>query len=144
MERVRSLLRVGFCAVLVVLLSAVFGLALIHVAKADNLYARIQGTVTDPSGAALSGIKLTATNVGTNISYDTQSQSDGSYVFLNLPVGTYKVVVTNSGFRTFTASGIALVLDQVYALNIKMELGQISEQVIVEASNVQVEISTRQ
>jgi Carboxypeptidase regulatory-like domain len=144
MERVRSLLRVGFGAVLGVLLSAVFGSALLYVAKADNLYARIQGTVTDPSGAALSGIKLTATNVGTNISYDTQSQSDGSYVFLNLPVGTYKVVVTNSGFRSFTASGITLVLDQVYALNIKMELGQISEQVIVEASNVQVETANTQ
>ena len=116
----------------------------VQTAKADNLYARIQGTVTDPTGATLAGLKLTATNVGTNISYDSQSQADGSFVFLNLPVGTYKVVVSATGFRTFTATGITLTLDQVYILNIKLELGQISEQVVVEANNVQVETANTQ
>jgi hypothetical protein len=116
----------------------------VQTAKADNLYARIQGVVTDPSGSVLAGAKLTATNVGTNISYDAESKSDGGFVFLNLPVGTYKVTATSTGFRTFTATGIALVLDQVYALNIKMELGQVSEQVVVEATNVQVETANTQ
>src|SRR5580692_7988932 len=68
----------------------------VQTAKADNLYARIQGVVTDPSGAVLAGTKLTATNVGTNISYEAESKSDGGFVFLNLPVGTYKVVATIS------------------------------------------------
>jgi hypothetical protein len=113
-------------------------------AKADNLYARIQGTVSDPTGAVLPGVKLTATNVGTNLSYQSESKAEGNFVFLNLPVGTYKVVATSSGFRTFTATGITLVLDQVYALNIKMELGQVSEQVVVEANNVQVETANTQ
>jgi hypothetical protein len=113
-------------------------------AKADNLYAKIQGTVTDPTGGVLSGVKLTATNVGTNLPYTAESKGDGTYVFLNLPIGTYRVTATNSGFRTFTATGITLVLDQVYALNIKMELGQVSEQVLVEASNVQVETTNTQ
>jgi len=111
----------------------------VRTAMADNLYARIQGVVTDPSGSTLAGAKLAATNVGTNLTYEAESKSDGGFVFLNLPVGTYKVVATTAGFRTFTATGITLVLDQVYALNIKMELGQISEQVVVEANNVQVE-----
>ena len=113
-------------------------------AKADNLYARIQGTVIDPSGAALAGVKLTATNVGTNISYAAESQANGNYVFLNLPIGTYRVTATSSGFRTYTATGLTLTLDQVYALDIKMELGQISEQIEVQASNVQVETSNTQ
>src|SRR6266436_5680508 len=113
-------------------------------AKADNLYARIQGVVTDPSGAAAVGVKLTATNVGTNISYQSESKAEGNFVFLNLPIGTYKVTATSSGFRTFTATGITLVLDQVYILNIKMELGQVSEQVMVEANNVQVETANTQ
>jgi hypothetical protein len=127
-----------------VVLALVFSSLTAQTAKADNLYARIQGTVTDPSGAVLSGAKLTATNVGTNITYDSDSKADGSFVFLNLPVGTYKVTATDTGFRTFTATGITLVLDQVYALNIKMELGQISEQVVVEATNVQVETANTQ
>jgi carboxypeptidase family protein len=113
-------------------------------AKADNLYARIQGTATDPTGAVLAGVKLTATNVGTNIPYTAESQPDGHFVFLNLPIGTYRVTATSSGFRTYTATGITLVLDQVYVLPIKMELGQISEQVLVEADNVQVETTNTQ
>jgi len=113
-------------------------------AMADNLYAKIQGTVTDPTGAVLNGVKLTATNVGTNLPYSAETHADGNFVFLNLPIGTYRVTATSSGFRTFTATGITLVLDQVYALNIKMELGQVSEQVLVEASNVQVETTNTQ
>lgn len=123
---------------LVVLVLVVSPLA-VQPARADNLYARIQGVVSDPTGAVLTGVKLTATNVGTNISYEAETKSDGGFVFLNLPIGTYKVTATTTGFRTFTATGITLVLDQVYALNISMELGQISEQVVVEATNVQVE-----
>lgn len=132
-----------FLSLLVVLVLVVSSLA-IQTAKADNLYARIQGVVTDPTGAVLSGAKLTATNVGTNINYESESKPDGSFVFLNLPVGTYKVTATTSGFRTFTATGITLVLDQVYALNIRMELGQVSEQVVVEANNIQVETANTQ
>ena len=113
-------------------------------AKADNLYAKIQGTVIDPSGAALNGVKLTATNVGTNLAYNAVSGGDGNYVFLNLPIGTYRVTATSTGFRTYTATGITLVLDQIYQLNIKMELGQISEQVLVEAARVQVETTNTQ
>jgi hypothetical protein len=108
------------------------------------LYAKIEGTVTDPTGAVLAGVKITATNVGTNLSYETETQTDGGYVLLNLPIGTYRVSATHTGFRGFTASGITLAVDQVYALSIKMELGQISEQVIVEASNVQVETANTQ
>jgi len=126
---------------IVVLLFSPLG---VQPAKADNLYAKIQGSVSDPTGAVLSGVKLAATNVGTNLQYTTQTGSDGNYVFLNLPIGTYRVTATNSGFRTFTATGITLVLDQVFALNIKMELGQVSEQVLVEASNVQVETTNTQ
>ncbi len=113
-------------------------------AKADNLYARIQGTITDPTGAVLAGVKLTATNVGTNLSYATESQAEGHFVFLNLPIGTYRVTATSSGFRTYTATGLTLTLDQVYALDIKMELGQISEQIEVQASTLQVETSNTQ
>src|SRR5271169_927151 len=108
-------------------------------ARADNLYAKIQGTVTDPTGAVLTGAKLTATNVGTNLPYTAETSGDGNFVFLNLPIGTYRVTVTSPGFRTFTATGITLVLDQIYQLNVKMEIGQISEQVLVEAATVQVE-----
>src|SRR5215472_15467393 len=128
----------------VLVLGLVASLLVIPSAKADNLYAKIQGTVTDPTGAVLAGVKITATNVGTNLQYAAETQGDGGFVLLNLPIGTYRVSAEHSGFRSFTASGITLALDQVYALNIKMELGQISEQVIVEAARVQVETANTQ
>ena len=143
----RSVLRFRNALSLVVCLAVVLALILCpfaQSAKADNLYARIQGTVTDPSGASLVGVQVNATNVGTNISYTAESKGDGSFVLLNLPIGTYKVVATTNGFRTFTATGITLVLDQVYALDIKMELGAISEQVIVEGAKEQVEVANTQ
>src|SRR5215467_217398 len=128
----------------VLILGLVASLLVIPSAKADNLYAKIQGTVTDPTGAVLAGVKITATNVGTNLQYAAETQGDGGFVLLNLPIGTYRVSAEHSGFRSFTASGITLALDQVYALNIKMELGQVSEQVLVEAARVQVETANTQ
>jgi len=98
----------------------------------------------DQTGAVLAAVKVTATNTGTNLNYEAESQVDGTYVVLNLPIGNYRISAAHSGFRTFNASGITLVLDQVYVLNIKMELGQVSEQVIVEAARVQVETANTQ
>jgi Carboxypeptidase regulatory-like domain len=129
------------CSLFAALLLSSLG---VQPARADNLYAKIQGTVTDPTGAVLSGAKLTATNVGTNLPYTAETSGDGNFVFLNLPIGTYRVTVTSPGFRTFTATGITLVLDQIYQLNVKMEIGQISEQVLVEAATVQVETTNTQ
>jgi hypothetical protein len=144
----KSVLKSSFSLPLLVSLVFVFGLIfsplMMPTAYADNLYAKIQGTVTDPSGAVLAGVKVTATNTGTNLSYEAESSGDGTYVLLNLPIGSYRVSATHTGFRTFTASGITLSLDQVYALNIRMELGQISEQVLVEAARVQVETGNTQ
>ena len=113
-------------------------------AKADELYARIQGIVSDPTGATVAGVKLVATNTGTNIHYEATSAAEGGYQFLNLPVGTYTVEATGAGFRTFTTTGITLTVGQIYSLNVKMELGQISEHVTVEANPVEVNTTSAQ
>jgi hypothetical protein len=63
---------------------------------------------------------------------------------LNLPVGHYQVKASRTGFRTVTSTTIALSVDQIYTLNLKMELGQISETVTVEVANVQVETTNTQ
>jgi Carboxypeptidase regulatory-like domain len=127
---------------LTVLVGLMLSPFLVETALADN--ARIQGTVTDPSGAAVEGVKLIATNIGTNIPYEATSEAGGNYVFANLPVGVYKVDATKTGFRAFSTSNIALSVDQIYTLNIKLELGQVSETVRVEVSNVQVQTTNTQ
>lgn len=108
-------------------------------ANADNLYASIRGTVADPTGAVLSGAKLTATNAGTGIVYSTTSDSSGSFVFLQLPIGDYTLKVEQTGFKAYQASGIHLNLNQVYNLNVELALGAATEQIVVEANPVQVQ-----
>src|SRR5579862_70451 len=108
-------------------------------AHADNLYASIRGTVTDPSGAALPGVKLTAKNIATGLTYNTVSANDGQFAFLQLPIGDYDVTAESSGFKKFTAGHIHLDLDQVYSLKPMMEVGATSETITVEANPAQVD-----
>jgi len=117
---------------------------LVQPAYADNLYASIRGTVTDPSGAALTGVVVSATNTDTGIETKVTTSQSGSYVFPQLAIGNYRISITAPNFKTFQASGIHLDLDQVYSLNAKLELGAISEAIQVEANPVQVETTSMQ
>ena len=108
-------------------------------ASADNLYASIRGTVADPTGAMVAGVKLTATNIATGITSTTTTNKDGGFVFLQLQIGDYNVRAEQTGFKAYQASKIHLDLNQVYNLEVKLALGTVSEQVIVEANPVQVE-----
>jgi hypothetical protein len=108
-------------------------------ARADNLYASIRGTVTDPSGAVIASVKLNATNVSTGIVFTTETNSTGAFTFLQLPIGDYTVKAEQTGFKVYEASGIHIDLNQVYNLTVKLSLGAATEQVVVEANPVQVE-----
>jgi len=114
------------------------------VAKADNLYASIRGRVVDQGGGAIPDAKVVALNLGTGISYPSTTTKDGSYIFQQLPIGDYKVTAEKQGFNTFVAAGIHLELNQAFGLDIKLEVGSISQEVVVEASQVQVETSSPQ
>ena len=112
-------------------------------ANADELYASIRGTVTDQSGALVPDAKITVTNLGTGLS-KTVTSKNGEFALLQLPVGDYSVRIEKSGFKTYNASGIHLDVNQVYALNAKIDLGTVSETITVEANQVQVETTTPQ
>lgn len=114
-----------------------------NVARADNVYGSIRGTVTDPSGAAVAGAKVVATNTATGISKEVTAGSDGTYDFLQLAVpAAYTVSAEVTGFRKFEASGISLNVNQVYVLDIKLEVGAVTETVTVEATPAQVETTS--
>src|SRR3989442_9659367 len=97
------------------------------VAVADELYARIRGVATDATGAVVPDVQVTATNIGTNISRQVTTGSDGSFEFLNLPIGDYKVAAAKSGFKRFETSGITLVVNQIYVLSVKRSEEHTSE-----------------
>src|SRR5215472_5927817 len=107
--------------------------------RADELYGRIRGTVTDPSGAVVSAAKVRVTNTGTGAVKEQTSDQNGAYEFINLPIGTYSVNISKQGFRSSVIDNIVLTQNQVYINNVKMELGSITEEVTITANAAQVE-----
>ena len=89
------------------------------------------GTVTDPSGAAISNAKVTVTNVGTNLSVDTTTNQTGLFVAKELPVGTYKITAEAPGFKTTTNNDIMLNAGSIERVDFKLQLGQTREVVEV-------------
>lgn len=112
--------------------------------NAQQLTAQIKGTVEDASGAAIPDAQVTATNVQTGVDTTVPSKNDGTFEFLQLPVGVYRVTVTKTGFGTFTAANVQLVLNQIYNLPVTLQVGAVSTAVEVQGNAAQVETSTTQ
>src|SRR5262252_9443165 len=92
----------------------------------------IKGTVTDNSGAVLTDVKVTITNVQTGVSVAVATNAAGIYVAPSLPVGPYKITFTKEGFRQFVRDGISLGL-QTVAIDASLQVGAATEQVVVTA-----------
>jgi hypothetical protein len=145
--------RVGECISPSVYLKVIAGLVLafslslfvVSNVQADDLYAKIRGTVVDAAGGAVAGVEVTATNTQTGIKKETKSSANGEYEFIQLAApGTYDVSVQRTGFRTFRAEKIHLDISQIFVQDIHLELGTVSETVTVEANQAQVELSSMQ
>lgn len=119
-------------------------ISLVGLAYAIDVNARISGTVTDPQGSVLAGAHVVVTNTLTGVKYETVTDASGIYHFPQLPVGTYSISATASGFKTFTASGIVLNVDQEYVQPIQLAVGSTAEVVEVSASAVQVNTTDMQ
>jgi len=94
----------------------------------------LTGTVTDPSGAVISGATVTATNVGTGQSRTTTTDSSGSYKFSLLPPGNYSVKFSASGFKTAEVPSVAVNVTETPVLNKSLEVGAQSEKITVEST----------
>src|SRR5262245_47738919 len=101
--------------------------------------AQISGTVKDQTGAVLPGVEVTATQTETGVTRQSVTNETGSFVFSNLPIGPYKVEAALSGFRTFVQTGIVLQVNASPVINPVLEVGQVSEQVEVQADAALVE-----
>src|SRR5262249_11221991 len=123
--------------------SRAFGVLLILALACAGAFAQgtaqINGTVKDSTGAVLPGVEITATQTDTNTMRMALSDETGSFVLTNLPIGPYKVEAMLPGFRSFVQSGIALGLNQNPTISVVMEVGQVTEQVEVQANVTMVE-----
>ena len=93
--------------------------------------ASIQGVVTDPEGAVVSGATLTLTNLDTNQALTATSDENGVYNFNALPHAKFSLAVEKAGFKKKTLANVGIIPEQANALNIQLELGQITETVTV-------------
>src|SRR2546425_7973776 len=101
--------------------------------------AQISGTVRDQSGAVLPGVEVTATQTATGIARNAVTNETGSFVLPNLPLGPYRVEAALTGFRTFVQVGIVLQVNSSPVINPVLEIGQVTEQVEVQANAALVE-----
>jgi hypothetical protein len=99
--------------------------------SAQTFRGTILGTVTDPSGAVVEGAKVTVKNTGTGLERATDTGGDGSYSIPELPIGTYNVTVTQSGFQTFVATSVTVTVASVVRVDAPLKTGEISTRVEV-------------
>jgi len=97
----------------------------------------IQGTVTDPSGAVVSGAKVSITNQGTGATQAVTTNATGSYTSQALDPGNYKVQVSAKGFST-VSEALTVSVGNTSTANVKLQLGQESQVIEVQASTVAV------
>jgi hypothetical protein len=93
--------------------------------------AQIKGKVTDQSGAAVPSATLTVKNTETSVSRTAMTESDGTYLFLALPVGVYEVTASKSGFQNSSRSGIHLNVHQEVTIDLRLPLGSVKQAVSV-------------
>jgi len=99
----------------------------------------MHGTVQDSSGSAVPGADVKATQTGTAAVRSTTSGADGSWVLTNLPVGPYRLEVGKQGFTTSVQTGIELQVKSDPLVEVALKVGQVTEQVNVEANAALVE-----
>src|SRR5215472_662521 len=130
MESKRSLL-----FVVVLLLAASF-------ASAQTFRGTILGTVTDTSGAVLPSATVKVVNVNTGLERTTQTSADGSYSVPELPLGTYSVTVSQSGFETAITKGVTVNVAADSRVDVVLKPGQVATEVEVTGEVPQVDTTS--
>src|SRR5208282_5572450 len=100
------------------------------------------GTVVDPSGAVVPGAVVTITENDKGFSRSIMTSNDGSYEIPLLPPGRYAIAAEKAGFRKFQRGPLTLLVNQHLREDIKLELGQAGEFIVVEAYPATVESQT--
>jgi hypothetical protein len=109
-----------------------------------DVTASISGTVTDPSGAAVEGATVTATNVGTQLTAQQTTNAQGFYSFQSLPLGKYTIEVRKDGFKTFIQTDITLDVNDKVVSDVTLQVGQANEKIEVSSSALHVETANTQ
>src|SRR6266852_1793502 len=110
--------------------------------RAQTTNGSIQGTVTDPSGAAIGGASVTGRNLDTGLTITTVTTDAGLYSLANLPPGRYAVTIEGPSLKKYSREGVTVQTAATVALDVQMQIGAVSENVTVIADASQLESAT--
>jgi hypothetical protein len=102
-------------------------------AQPQALNGQIEGTVSDENNAFVANAFVTAANIETGATRTVKSDQSGIYRFPLLPLGTYRIAVEAADFKKFVREGIVLSAGQTATIDIRLQIGEISEVVTVSA-----------
>ena len=118
-------------------------LALIPVSTlAQQTLGSIDGTVTDSSGAVISGVAVKAKNVATNLEVTAQTKNDGSFQIADLPIGTYEVTFSKDAFKSVNYPQILIQGNRTATVNVQLQPGAMATTVTVNATPLLNETDT--
>ena len=108
----------------------------------QSVRGRIEGTVKDPQGQVVPNISLTITNIGTGETLQATSTEEGVFVIAEVKPGTYQITAEGAGFKQTTVEGILVQVATISNVNIELQVGNVNEQVTVDAGEAQEVINT--
>jgi hypothetical protein len=110
--------------------------------RAQTFRGGINGTITDATGAAISSAGVIATEVATGVVYKTTSSSGGEFLFQDLPLGSYSISVSMTGFSTAKIDKIPVSAGVTYTLPVKLAVSSSAETVEVNAASIALDTTT--
>jgi hypothetical protein len=110
--------------------------------QAQQTTASIRGLIVDASGGVVRDASVTVTQVHTDISRNLLSDSQGNFVFVELPVGSYRLEVAARGFRKFVQEGITLHVNQAASVRIQLAVGIAAQTIKVNENAAMIETTS--
>src|SRR6266536_3027919 len=132
-KRIRCLFTLALAACVILL---------VGISASAQSTAVLQGKVTDPKGAVLPNATVVLRNEATSVERTTQTDGEGNYQLAALPVGNYRVEVKAQGFHTTTISNLVIEVAQTVVQNFQLEIGDISQQVLITSDASVIELAT--
>src|SRR6266481_7445223 len=117
----------SFCRITLLLACGVLFAATVHA----QYRASIQGVVTYPDGAVVSGVTVTLTNLETSQKQTVTTDENGIYNFSALPPSKYSLTMEKTGFKKKVLVDVGVIAEQANAVNIQLEIGEVTESVTV-------------
>jgi Carboxypeptidase regulatory-like domain len=122
-------------------LSLILGVTFSSCLFAQLPTATLNGTISDPQGAAVANVKVAIVNQATGAVRESSSSADGSYTFANVPPGDYTLRVVSSGFAKAEQKDIRLGVGRASTVDMKLVVAKVGEVVTVQATAAGVDLT---